>query len=297
MEVSFCSVGGTRFKFQVLDYTTLSDVAKKIAKKICTIPETILFSYNGKSLTKSTTIGQLHVAENTCIMFQSSIIFQPGNEIRFDFNDITDTIDLITMQKQLFSSKDVIRASKAIYSKEHLNPQNKRRTDPDTFPEMIEELKQLGYDEVRCANALRRADFCIDLAGSLLMDNQEGIQEIFEIIEIIQEMDEISLDNQIDSIEKKKTLPTQQPVRAAPSKSSLAKTAQAPPKPVLIQPPQNPPKTNKLSETAPIKKPIPHLGPPKKAPKIIVPPKPNAANTVPKAQSALRSSLPPLRKI
>ena len=297
MELSFCSVGGARFKFQVLDYTTLSDIAKKIAKKINTIPETILFSYNGKALTKSTTVGQLHVTEDSCIMFQSSIIFKPGNEIRFDFNDITDTVDLITLQKQLFSSKDVIKASKAIYSKEHLNPQKKRRSDPDSFPEMIEELKQLGYDEVRCANALRRADYCIDLAGSLLMDNQEGIQEIFDIIEIIQEMDEISLDNQIDSIEKKKHLPPP-PIRSTPSKSSLSKTTQMQQKPHLIPPPQSVSKsTNKLSETAPIKKPIPHLeSPQKKAPKIIVPPKPSPS-VLAKPQSALKTSLPPLRKI
>ena len=192
------------------------------------------------------------------------------------------------MQKALFSSVDVLRASKAIYSKEHLNPQQKRQTDPDNFIEMIDQLKQLGYDEVRCANALRRADYCIDLAGSLLMDNQDHVQELFDIIEIIKQIDDVPLDNHIDSIEKKKIqVPKsyhhseQKPTVIAPSKSSLGKTA--PLKPVVLV------SQNSMKSKSPEKS-------SKKGPKLVLTPIPNGGNALGKGPSVLRASLPPLRK-
>ena len=286
MDITFCSVAGTTITLQVLDYTTLADVSKKIAKKINGIAESIVFSYNGKTLPRSLPVSQIPIAEGDFIMFQNAINLKPGENIRFAFEDINDTVELIAAQKMLFCSKDIIKASKAIYSKEHLNPAEKRKSDPDSFPEMLESLKQLGYNEVRCANALRRADFSIEIAGSILMDNQEGIQEILEIIEIMEQMSDVSLDNQIISIEKKK---------ANVPKSSLARPAHAPPKPIIQPSTPNKGRGTKLSESALIKKPLAPIDGTKKAPKLLAPPKQNPQVVVPKTQNVMRQSLPPLR--
>lgn len=276
MEITFCSACGTTVKLELLDSTPLSDVAMNIGKKINAYPESILFSLNGKQIPSSLTAREIPLRDGDVVIFQSSIKTKNFAQIRFAFEDIHNTVDLIDAQRQIFSSKEVLKASKAIYSKEHMNPQEKRQSDPDYFKDMIGELKQLGYSDVRCANALRRANYCIDLAGSLLMDNQEGIQEIAEIIEIMEDMSDISLDNQIESIERKH-VPTMKPV---PPKTP------SPKKPQISQSIST--KIAKIGET-PKKIQNPHE-PPKRTSRVF-PPRPIIGRNAP-----VRSSLPPLRK-
>lgn len=201
MLVHISSVSGTDITVYALDNTTIDDITKRVAKKIDKIPSTLFFYYKDKYLSPELTLSDIKYEERDTLCMQCILNSDEKTEINFTAYDIMGHMALNYLQKELFMSPDIIRTTKAIYSKEHRNPEIQRFTDPDNFKELMSQLEALGFPSVRCANALRRADFCIDLAASLLMDNQEGIQELTEIIELVQCVDDTEELTKVESIQ------------------------------------------------------------------------------------------------
>lgn len=189
-------------KMNVTDSTTVYDIKKQLSKKTRISPERINLFHLGKELSDDRLISSYKIPKNSHVLY---IIRQ--RNIQKDLTSYLDSEIPDCMRNMIRFRGDsmslVYIFSKIVYSDKIRFPQKRRPTDPLNFEYLIQKLKILGYSEQRIANALRRADYNVELAAAVLFEDLDFAQQIEEIIDISNLIETFSTigDDDIDSFQ------------------------------------------------------------------------------------------------